>query len=60
MTSEISNSSRVNPRVEASGRYEAQMTDFAEMIRGKNKNLYSTDHELVVHKALLQASGLMI
>jgi predicted dehydrogenase len=39
-------------------RYEAQLVDFAEMIRGTKENLYSMAHELNVHQALLEAAGL--
>jgi len=43
---------------ESGERYEDQLADFAEMIRGEKKNRYSMSHEFNVHEALLEVSGL--
>ena len=40
------------------GRYDAQMIDFAEMIRGNKPNPYPSSHELIVQEATLAASGI--
>jgi predicted dehydrogenase len=40
------------------GRYDAQVLDFARMIRGEKKPDFSPAHDLAVHAALLQASGM--
>lgn len=40
------------------GRYDAQLVELAEMIRGEKPNPYPSSHELVVQQALLDASGI--
>jgi len=40
------------------GRYDAQLIELAEMIRGEKPNPYPSSHELVVQQALLDASGI--
>jgi predicted dehydrogenase len=40
------------------GRYHLQMREFAAIIRGKPTPRWSADHDLAVHLAVLQASGL--
>jgi predicted dehydrogenase len=39
------------------GRYDSQLIDFAEMIRGNKPNPYPSSHELIVQEATLAASG---
>jgi predicted dehydrogenase len=39
------------------GRYEPQMREFAQIVRGQTRNPYSLEHELLVQKTLLTASG---
>lgn len=39
------------------GRYDAQLIDFAAIIRGEKPNPYPSSHELVVQQASLAASG---
>lgn len=39
------------------GRYEAQLIEFAKIIRGEVKNPYSYQHEYLVQEALLAACG---
>ncbi|MDD3587890.1 MAG: hypothetical protein PHQ75_11980, partial [Thermoguttaceae bacterium] len=38
-------------------RYVGQLIDLAQFIRGEKKNPYSYDHELLVQKVILAASG---
>lgn len=40
------------------GRYDEQLIDFARVIRGEKQLDYSASHDLIVHEALLLASGL--
>ncbi len=40
------------------GRYHAQLLDFAAIVRGKAKPRWSSEHDLAVQRALLQACGL--
>lgn len=44
---------------ESSGRYDDQLRDFAEMIRGNKTLDFSMDHDLLVHELLLKASELI-
>ena len=39
------------------GRYDTQLIELAQVIRGEIPNPYSSAHELIVQEALLQASG---
>jgi len=39
------------------GRYDAQLIDFAEIVRGEKPNPYPSSHELAVQLASLAASG---
>jgi predicted dehydrogenase len=39
------------------GRYEPQMLEFAQIVRGEIANPYSLDHELLVQTSLLAAAG---
>lgn len=39
------------------GRYDRQLMEFANIIRGKMPNPFPLDHELQLHKTLLQACG---
>lgn len=39
------------------GRYDAQLVELAQVIRGEIPNPYSSEHELIVQQALLDASG---
>ena len=39
------------------GRYDELMLDFARCVRGEKENPFGYDHELLVHKATLKASG---
>ncbi len=39
------------------GRYEPQMLEFAQIVRGEIANPYSLDHELLVQQSLLAAAG---
>ncbi|HQD40630.1 MAG TPA: Gfo/Idh/MocA family oxidoreductase [Bacillota bacterium] len=48
------------PMPQVSGRYDAMMLDFAEMVRGKKKNPFSYEYELLVQKATLAACGLPV
>lgn len=41
-----------------SGRYDDQLLDFARMIKGEKKPDYSMEHDLLVHKILLETVGL--
>ena len=40
------------------GRYDGDMIDLAAVIRGEKKLLWDAKHDLAVHEAILQASGL--
>ncbi|MHC4666619.1 MAG: Gfo/Idh/MocA family protein [Planctomycetota bacterium] len=40
------------------GRYDEQLIDFARMVRGEKAPEYTAEHDLIVHEALLRASGL--
>jgi len=44
---------------EMSGRYDDQLIDFAQTIRGEKKAEYSYEHDLNVHESVLMASGLL-
>ena len=37
------------------GRYDRQLIDFAEIIRGKKENPFTIEHEFLLHKTLLEA-----
>jgi hypothetical protein len=37
------------------GRYDRQLIDFAEIIRGKKENPFPIEHEFLLHKTLLEA-----
>ena len=39
------------------GRYDEQLIELAQIIRGERENPYPLEHELVVQEALLAASG---
>ena len=39
------------------GRYDAQLIDFARMVRGEIENPFGYDHELAVERTLLRACG---
>lgn len=39
------------------GRYEEQMVEFADIIRGMRQNPYGYDHELLLHECVLRACG---
>ncbi len=39
------------------GRYDAQLIELAQVIRREKENPYSSEHELIVQQALLEASG---
>ena len=41
-----------------SGRYDDQLIDFAQMVRREKKPDYSKEHDLLVHKTLLEACDL--
>jgi len=41
-------------------RYDEQLMDFALLVRGRKQPDYSIEHDLAVHKALLEASGLAV
>jgi len=40
-------------------RYDSQVLDFARMIRGEIENPYSYEHDIIVHRTTLKASGMM-
>ena len=40
------------------GRYDAQLIDFARVVRGEIENPFGYDHELAVEWTLLRACGL--
>mgnify|MGYP004518072959 FL=1 len=40
------------------GRYTEMMIDFARMVRGETKNVYTPDYELAVFRLLLESCGL--
>ena len=40
---------------EITGRYDAQMLDFARIVRGEKENPFSYDHELLLQRTVLQA-----
>jgi hypothetical protein len=40
------------------GRYDEQLAELAEIIRGEKENPYPPSHDLAVHEAVLLASGL--
>lgn len=42
----------------AKGRYHNQLRDFAAIVRGDRRSPWSSEHDLAVHLAVLQASGL--
>ena len=42
------------------GRYDEQLIDFACIIRGEKESGYPPSHDLAVHEAVLQASGIMV
>ncbi len=42
----------------ASGRYDAMMLDFAEIVKGNKENPFPYEYELLVQKAVLAACGL--
>lgn len=44
---------------EMPGRYDEQLLDFAKMIRGEKPPDFLMDHDLLVHRALLQTCDLM-
>jgi predicted dehydrogenase len=48
------------PEVPAKNRYDDMMLDFAAMIRGEKGNPYSYEHELLVQKTTLMASGVKV
>ena len=39
------------------GRYDAQLADFARIVRGETENPFGYDHELAVERTLLRACG---
>ncbi len=39
------------------GRYDELMLDFAQCVRGEKENPFGYEHELMIHKATLMASG---
>jgi predicted dehydrogenase len=41
------------------GRYDDQLRDFARMIKGEKKPDFSLEHDLLVHKTLLEACGFL-
>jgi len=43
---------------ESAGRYNAQLTEFAEVIRGEGQPRFSAKHDLETHRTVLLASGL--
>ncbi|MGI6172505.1 MAG: Gfo/Idh/MocA family protein [Christensenellales bacterium] len=42
------------------GRYDAQLIDFAKVIRGEHANPFDYDHELMVERTVLRACGIDI
>ena len=51
----------MSPPVSAPGpseRYDAQLVELAEIIRGERPNPYPSSHELILQEALLAASGI--
>ena len=40
------------------GRYDEQLIELAEIIRGERQSDYPPSHDLAVHEAILLASGL--
>lgn len=40
------------------GRYDAQLLELAEMVRGRRGNPYPSTHEIIVQEALLEACGI--
>ena len=40
------------------GRYDAQMIDFARVVRGEIENPFGYDNELVVERTVLRACGI--
>ena len=42
----------------APGRFHDQLRQFAAIVRGEKPLRWSTEHDLAVHRAVLQASGL--
>ena len=40
------------------GRYDAQLIDFARIVRGETENPFGYDHELAVERTLLRACGI--
>jgi predicted dehydrogenase len=45
---------------EMTGRYDDLLVDFAKVINGQIENRYPPSHDLIVHEAVLRASGLPI
>lgn len=43
----------------AEGRYDEQVQEFAECIRGERENPYTYEHELALQKATLEACGIL-
>lgn len=42
-----------------SGRYDDQLIDFAHLIRAEKEPDYTTEHDHIVHEALLKAAGIL-
>ena len=42
------------------GRYDAQLIDFARMVRGETENPFGYDHELAVERTVLRACGISL
>lgn len=42
----------------ASGRYDAEFADLARVVRGEKDFAWNSEHDLIVHRAVLRASGL--
>ena len=40
------------------GRYDGQLAELAQIVRGERENPYPPSHDLAVHEAILRASGL--
>jgi len=40
------------------GRYDEQLIDFARMVRSEKASEHTAEHDLIVHEAVLRASGL--
>jgi predicted dehydrogenase len=57
---EFKKGSQIVPLPKMPGRYDAQLADFARIVRGESKQAFPIDHEVAVHETLLRASAMPV